>query len=71
MSLLHPLSEPVLFTISIMAAALVALLWGVYLCRQGCKCDSDLPYIEIDEVQRAIDRQNEHCRIKAEYDCHG
>lgn len=71
MNLLHPLSEPAWFTIAIMAVALVALLWGVCLYRKANKLTPDLPYIEIDELQRLIDQRNAHCRIKAEYDYRG
>lgn len=71
MNLLHPLSEPAWFTIAIMAAALVVLLWGVHLYRKANKLTPDLPYIEIDELQRLIDQRNAHCRIKAEYDYRG
>lgn len=71
MNLLHPLSEPTWFAIAIMAAALVALLWGVHLYRKASKREPDLPYIEIDELQRLIERRNAQCRIKAGYDCEG
>lgn len=69
MNLFHPLSEPTWFAIAIMAAALVALLWGVRLYRKAS--EPALPYIEIDEVQRLIERRNAQCRIKAGYDCEG
>lgn len=71
MNLLHLLSEPLWLTVLIIAA-LAIIVWSILLfVFVNAKTKPELPYVEIDELQRAIERRNAHCRIKAEYDCHG
>lgn len=65
MNILHPLSEPEWFEIMLMiacASCFVMLLYFVWAGRRS---------VRTDPIKEAIHRCDEHCRIKADYDCEG
>lgn len=65
MNLLHPLSEPAIMLIMLMVACasfVVMLLYFVWAGRRSVRTDA---------VKHVIRQCDEHCRIKAEYDCNG
>lgn len=65
MNLMHPLSEPAIMVIMLMVACasfFVILLYFVWAGHRPARTDA---------VKHVIHQCDEHCRIKAEYDCHG
>lgn len=65
MNLLHPLSEPASMLVMLTIACawfFVMLLYFVWAGRRS---------VRTDPLKEAINRCDEHCRIKADYDCEG
>lgn len=65
MNLLHPLSEPAIMLIMLMIACASFFVMLLYFVLAGRRS------VRTDAVKHVIHQCDEHCRIKAEYDCNG